>query len=314
MTAFHHVTVLKEPTVRHLLDAPAKGSFVDGTLGGGGHSEALLEAGAPRVRGIDRDPSALDAARNRLHRFGTRFDAVHGTYDQMEALAADLQPLAGVVLDIGVSSPQIDVADRGFSFQADGPVDMRMDPTQGQSAADLVNALPEDELADILFQYGEEPRSRRIARGIVLGRPWTSTVALAEAISRASGYRNSRVHPATRSFQALRIAVNDELGQLARGLEAALRSLAVGGRLAVITFHSLEDRLAKRTFRAWTAVDSPRDAYGNPTGPVLGRSIVRKGISGASEDQDNPRARSARLRVFERTAPLLPKAIPSPAS
>lgn len=314
MTAFHHVTVLKEPTVRHLLQAPVDGSFVDGTLGGGGHSEALLEAGAERVRGIDRDPAALAAARARLQPFGSRFDAVHGTYDQIETLTADLQPLAGIVLDIGVSSPQIDTASRGFSFQADGPVDMRMDPTQGQSAADLVNDLPEAELANLLFKLGEEPRSRRIARGIVAGRPWTSTLALAEAVSRSSGYRNSRVHPATRTFQALRIAVNDELGQLARGLEAALRCLAVGGRLAVITFHSLEDRLVKRTFRAWTAADSPRDAYGHPTGPVLGRSIVRKGISGATEDQDNPRARSARLRVFERTASALPSILPSPAS
>lgn len=307
MTAFHHITVLREPAVRHLLEAPANGPFVDGTLGGGGHSEALLETGA-RVRGIDRDPAALAAARARLERFGDRFDAIHGTYDAIETLASDLRPLAGVVLDIGVSSPQLDQADRGFSLQADGPIDMRMDPTQATSAADLVNELPENDLADLIFKYGEEPRSRRIARGIVAGRPWSSTLALAEAVSRSAGYRNSRVHPATRTFQALRIAVNDELGQLARGLAAALRCLAVGGRLSVISFHSLEDRLVKRTFRAWTAAASPRDPYGNPTAPVLGRLVLRKGLSGADHDPGNPRARSARLRVFERSASTLPSA------
>ena len=190
---------------------------------------------------------------------------------------------------------------------------MRMDPSAGEPASSLLERLDEPALVDILRRYGEEPRARRIARAVLAGRPWTSTLSLADCVARASGYRGSRVHPATRTFQALRIVVNDELGQLERALPSALRLLAPGGRLAVITFHSLEDRIAKRTFRAWSARDAPRDAYGQPITPSLGRSLLRRGLSGADGDPDNPRARSARLRVFERTATDLPHPLPAPA-
>ena len=312
MPAFHHQTVLRDAVAEFLLAAPSGGGrYVDGTAGGGGHIEALLAGGARAVFGIDRDPAALAAAGARLEPFGGRATLLRGTFDAMGDLVGPHAPFDGVVLDVGVSSPQLDHPDRGFSLQHDGPVDMRMDPSLPRSAADLIDQLDADALADILFQYGEEPRSRRIARALVAGRPWTSTVALADAVARASGYRNSRTHPATRTFQALRVAVNDELGQLERALPAALRLLAPGGRLAVISFHSLEDRLVKRTFRAWTARDSDRDAYGQPTDPVLGRDLTRKGVSGREADADNPRARSARLRVFERTAPTLPDLLAS---
>ncbi len=280
--------------------------------GGGGYTEALLEGSGPDgvVLGIDRDPAARQAAAARLAPFGDRFQLRAGTFDQLATLASHLDPLDGILLDLGVSSPQLDHADRGFSLQADGPVDMRMDPSQGESAAELIDRLDADALADLLFHLGEEPRSRRIARALVAGRPWRSSLALADAIGRASGYHGSRVHPATRSFQALRIAVNDELGQLARALPAALPLLAVGGRLAVISFHSLEDRMVKQCFRAWTARDSAKDAFGQPLDPVLGIDLLRKGLGGAEADPQNPRSRSARLRVFERRADALPSPLP----
>ena len=310
---FQHETVLRDAVVEHLV-ASTRGArpgdvYLDGTLGGGGHSEALLEATGPggRVIGIDRDPAALAAASARLAPFGARFQAVHDTYADMASAAAGRGPVAGIVLDLGVSSPQLDHADRGFSFQQDGPVDMRMDPTQGPTAAELIEATPEDELTLIIGRLGEEPRARRIARALKAGSPWTQTLALADTVAQASGYRNSRTHPATRTFQALRMAVNDELGQLERGLGAALALLAPGARLAIISFHSLEDRAVKQRFRAWSGVGAPRDAYGHPLTPPLGRDVVRKGIAGATAEPHNPRARSARLRVFEKgTSPTAP--------
>jgi 16S rRNA (cytosine1402-N4)-methyltransferase len=308
--SFQHETVLRGAVIEHLAfragGARVGGVFLDGTLGGGGHAEGLLEAtpGSSSVVGIDRDPAALAAARTRLAPFGARFRAVHGTYADMSSVVADLPPLAGIVLDLGVSSPQLDHADRGFSFQKDGPVDMRMDSSQGPTAAELIEATPEDELTTIIGRLGEEPRARRIARAVKAGAPWTSTVALADTVARASGYRNSRTHPATRTFQALRMAVNDELGQLERGLAAALPLLAPGGRLAIISFHSLEDRAVKQRFRTWAGVGTPRDAYGHPITPPLGRDVVRKGIAGSKVEPENPRARSARLRVFEKTGEL----------
>jgi len=303
---FHHETVLRDAVVDHLATSAGEFDaavvFLDGTLGGGGHSEGLLQATGPesRVVGIDRDPAALAAATSRLTPYGDRFRAVHGTYADMASLVGDLPPVAGIVLDLGVSSPQLDHAARGFSFQQDGPVDMRMDPTRGVDAATLIDTLSEDELTTTIGRLGEEPRARRIARALKAGTPWTSTLALADTVARASGYRNSRTHPATRTFQALRMAVNDELGQLERGLSAALELLAPGGRLAIISFHSLEDRAVKQRFRTWAGVGTPRDAYGNPVEPPLGRDVVRKGISGADTEPWNPRARSARLRIFEK--------------
>jgi 16S rRNA (cytosine1402-N4)-methyltransferase len=307
---FQHETVLRDAVVEHLATRAGGeavgGVFLDGTLGGGGHSEGLLQATGPAssVVGIDRDPAALAAATARLAPFGARFRAVHGTYADMGTLVPDLPPLAGIVLDLGVSSPQLDHADRGFSFQQEGPVDMRMDPTRGTTAAELIETLPEDELTTLIGRLGEEPRARRIARALKAGAPWTSTLDLADTVARASGYRNSRTHPATRTFQALRMAVNDELGQLERGLAAALALLAPGGRLAIISFHSLEDRAVKQRFRTWAGVGTPRDAYGHPVTPPLGRDVVRKGIAGAEAEPWNPRARSARLRVFEKAGEL----------
>ena len=221
----------------------------------------------------------------------------------MARLAGHLGPFHGILLDLGVSSPQLDTPERGFSLQHDGPVDMRMDPDQPLDAATLLEQLDEADLVDILRRYGEEPRARRIARAILAGRPWDSTLALARCVEKASGYRNSRTHPATRTFQALRIAVNGELSQLEQGMERALSMLAVGGRLAIISFHSLEDRMVKRRFREAAGRGTPRDAYGHPITPPIGRLIVPRGLAGAEHDRDNPRARSARLRVLEYCGP-----------
>ncbi len=300
-TDFQHRSVLLDATVELLAPRPG-GRYLDGTLGGGGHSELLLQRSAPDgfVLGLDRDLSALDAARARLAPFGSRFEARQGRASQLAELAADQGPFDGMLLDLGVSSPQLDRAERGFSFQQDGPVDMRMDPSQGASAAELLDELDEDELVDILSQLGEEPRARRIARAVLAGRPWTSTLALADCVARASGYHGSRTHPATRTFQALRMAVNEEPQELLAALDAAESLLGPGGRLAIISFHSLEDRVVKHRFRALCGLDAPRDPYGNPLHPPGWALLTRRGVSGADADPDNPRARSARLRVIQR--------------
>jgi len=297
---FEHRTVLRDATVQ-ALQPQGGGRYLDGTLGGGGHAQALLEASGPDgvVVGIDRDPHALHAASLRLADYGPRFQPIRGRFGDMAQLAGAWAPLDGLVLDLGVSSPQLDQADRGFSFQHDGPVDMRMDPEHGESAAELIARLDADQLADIIYRYGEEPRSRRIARAILADGPWTSTTALAECVARSSGYKRSRTHPATRTFQALRIAVNDELGELERALDAGLALLRPGGRMAVISFHSLEDRLVKQRFRRLAGKQTDRDEFGNPLTPPQGRLINPRGIAGRDADPDNPRARSARLRVIE---------------
>lgn len=298
--SFQHETVLLQPVVEAL--APrSDGRYLDGTLGGGGHAEAILEASSPegRLVGLDRDPAALQATGARLAPFGERVSLVHGRFGDMADLAGPHGPFDGIVLDLGVSSPQLDEAERGFSFGRDGPLDMRMDPTRGPTAAEWLEDVDEDELVRVLRRYGEEPRARQIARGILAGRPWRRTLPLAEAVARAAGYKGSRRHPATRTFQALRIAVNDELGELERGLAAGLGLLAPGGRMAVISFHSLEDRLVKAAFRDAAGKTTPRDVYGHLIRPPLGR-LVGKSRAGKDLDPDNPRARSARLRVFER--------------
>lgn len=302
--SFHHVSVLL-PQVLEGLRPQAGGRYLDGTLGGAGHAEAVLRASGPDglLVGIDRDPDALAAARTRLAPFGDRARLLRGTFARMAELAGELGPFDGILLDVGVSSPQLDRAERGFSLKADGPVDMRMDPSQGESAAELIERLDESELTRTIGQLGEEPRARRIARALKAGAPWTSTLALADAVAQASGYRNSRVHPATRTFQALRICVNDELGQLERALDAALSLLAPGGRLAVISFHSLEDRRVKRHFREHAGLTGPKDAYGNPLRPPSLRVITRKPLRGDTLDPENPRARSALLRIAERLPP-----------
>jgi 16S rRNA (cytosine1402-N4)-methyltransferase len=284
------------------------GAYADLTLGGGGHAAAILQASAPdgRLFGMDRDEAALEAARHRLAEFAGRFELKRGNYADV---AAWIKPSSceGVLLDLGVSSPQLDWAERGFSFQADGPLDMRMDRAQPVTAAELVNRADEQELARIFWEFGEERQSRRFARAIVeqrQGKPFATTKQLADFIERLAPRHGKRTHPATQVFQALRIAVNDELASLQRGLEAAVRILKPGGRLAVITFHSLEDRLVKEFGRARTRdytfeeVDVPE--LRTPCVPEL-RWVQRKAMQpGAVEVNANPRSRSAQLRLLEK--------------
>ena len=296
-----HVPVLIRPLIAAV--APVAGLWVDGTFGAGGYARALLDAGADRVIGIDRDPSVFALAQGWAGRYGDRLRLVEGTFSDLDSIAGG--PVDGVVLDLGVSSMQLDQAERGFSFLRDGPLDMRM-AAEGPTAADLVNTLPEAELADILFQYGEERASRRIARAIVAARPLTRTLELAAVIERClPRAKPGQSHPATRSFQALRIAVNDEFGQLLAGLEAAERALGPGGRLAVVTFHSLEDRVVKRflQLRSSTGGGGSRYAPERPAEAPAFEIVTRRPVGpDAAELAENPRARSALLRVARRTA------------
>jgi len=305
---FSHRPVLLDATIEVLQPHPS-GRFLDCTLGGGGHSEALLEATGPDgiVVGIDRDPAALAAASARLQHFGDRFQPVRGAFADMAELASKWAPFNGILLDLGVSSPQLDHPERGFSFRVDGPVDMRMDPSQGLDASSLIDRMDERGLVDILRRFGEEPRARRIARAILEGRPWTSTLALATCVAESSGYRNSRTHPATRTFQALRMAVNDELGQLECALDAAMEMLAPNGRLGVISFHSLEDRMVKRRFRLASGEGAPKDPFGNPMVAAQFGLPIRRGIAGKDADAGHPRSRSARLRALEFLPPQNPQ-------
>ena len=291
------------------------GHYVDGTFGGGGYSRAILEACDCRVLGIDRDPDAIARGEQLAALYPGRLTLVHGAFSEMDRLLAATGESGtnGVVLDLGVSSFQFDEPARGFSFRADGPLDMRMDrdtdPAQ-PTAADLVNHLPERELADVLFELGEERAARRIARAIVAARaeaPILTTGRLAQVIRAVLPPDRSGIDPATRSFQALRLRVNDELGESERALAAAARLLAPGGRLVVVAFHSLEDRPVKR-FMAGAAglagAPSRHDPRGllAPTAPAF-RLLTRKAVRpGAAELAANPRARSARLRAMERPA------------
>ncbi len=303
--AFHHVTVLAAEAVESLLPAPGK-VVVDATLGGGGHSELLLRAGA-EVWGIDQDPAARRAARHRLAGYGERLHILAGNFrNAVELLRGQgVAEVDGLLADIGVSSPQVDCAERGFSFLADGPLDMRMNPQAPRTAADIVNTASEEELADILWQYGEERASRAIARRIVQERtktPFRTTLQLANTIA-AVLPRKGRLHPATRSFQALRIAVNDELGALEQLLRTGLSLLRSGGRFAVITFHSLEDRAVKRFFEQVTReeIDRPEWPAPRPNPDYAARLVFRKPLTaGEAELAANPRARSAKLRVIEK--------------
>jgi len=302
--SFVHETVLRDEVVQLLRPVPGK-RLVDATLGGGGHAEALLAAGA-EVIGVDRDPTAIAAARARLAG-SERFQAVEGRAGELEALLGPmgLLPVDGVLLDLGVSSPQLGTPDRGFSFQADGPLDMRMGRS-GETAAELIARLSEAELTAVLRDLGEEPFARPIARALKQDLP-TTTLAAVESVKRAVPRRAwpSKVHVATRTFQALRIGVNDELGELDRVLSALPRLLRVGGRAAVIAFHSLEDRAVKQAFRALEGRCTcppglPVCACGaQGTFKVLTRRAVQ--ASDAEVDR-NPRARSARLRAVERVA------------
>jgi 16S rRNA (cytosine1402-N4)-methyltransferase len=307
-----HVPVLYEEILRGLA-IKSGGRYIDGTVGGGGHARGILLASAPdgRLLGLDCDPAAIAQADQTLSPFGDRACLVRARFTAMGPVAQlhAFNPCDGVLLDLGLSSDQLGDSERGFSFQTTGPLDMRLDPTGATTADGLVNGLAETELADILYHYGEERRSRRVARAIVAERPIHTTTGLAAIVARALGGAPGHLHPATRTFQALRIAVNDELGALRAVLPTAIGLLVTGGRLAVISFHSLEDRIVKQTLR-----DASRDCIcppGIPECRCQHRATVRLVTSrpirpGAGEVAANPRARSARLRIAERVAPANP--------
>ncbi len=302
-----HIPVLLQETLTFLQVRPG-GTYIDATVGGGGHAEAILSASAPdgRLLGLDLDPDALEVARERLTPFGERAVLRQGSFAQLAALAADFAPVDGILFDLGLSSLQLADPARGFSFSYSGPLDMRFDPDAGgPTAADLVNGLSVEELAQILYQYGEERQARRIAEAIVAARPLETTEQLAEVVVAAVGRRRGRIHPATRTFQALRIAVNDELSVLQVALPQAVDLLRPGGRLVVISFHSLEDRIVKRFLR-----QESKDCICPPEAPVCTcehrarlRVLTRKPVRPDPEEvARNPRARSARLRAAERLA------------
>ena len=307
-----HIPVLLGP----LLDAvaPVSGVWLDGTFGAGGYARGLLEAGAAKVIGIDRDPLAHQMAAPWAGEYGDRLRLVEGTFSELDTLAGEA--LDGVVLDLGISSMQIDQPERGFSFQKDGPLDMRMSQS-GQSAADIVNKGSEAEIADILYHYGEERASRRIARTILEVRaktPFETTLQLAEVVARCLPRpKPGQSHPATRSFQALRIAVNAEFTELAQGLAAAERALKPGGVLAVVTFHSLEDRIVKRFLQLASGTEANTNRYAPARAETTARfTLLNKRAIEADEGElaVNPRARSAKLRVARRTqAPSKPIAM-----
>lgn len=313
MEPFAHQSVLPAEVLQYLAPRPG-GVYVDGTLGGGGHSELILEAIGPDgvLYGIDRDPAALAAASERLSRFGDRFQSLQGSFGDLVKLLATkgVREIDGLLLDLGVSSPQLDRPERGFSFRADGPLDMRMDPTQGETAADLVNSLSERELELAIKEYGEERWARKIAQRIVTDRqeqPFTTTLQLATLVERTipRRFQEDRIHPATRTFQGLRILVNGELEQVEQGLQAAIGLLKPGGRLVVISFHSLEDRIVKQRLRdAASGCRCPRQLPQCVCGQVpLVRVLTSRPVTaGAVELADNPRSRSAKLRSAERLA------------
>jgi 16S rRNA (cytosine1402-N4)-methyltransferase len=302
----HRPVLLRESI--ELLDAAHGGLFIDGTLGLGGHSEAILEASPDsRVIGIDLDTAALELAIERLARFGDRFQAVQANFREIARVLADAKEEGprGILVDLGVSSLQFDSPQRGFSFRFDAQLDMRLDATAGETAADLLRTLAEEEIARIIFEYGEERRSRRIARRIVerreQGQPVTTTFELAELVAKAVGYKKAqKIHPATRTFQALRIAVNQELEGLDRFVETAVDLLQPNGRFLAISFHSLEDRIIKRELRRLSG-----QCQCPPRLPVCScgarraiEILTRRPVTaGESEVDENPRARSAKLRA-----------------
>ncbi len=302
-----HVPVMLDE-VLSALSPHDGGVYVDGTFGAGGYTRAILDVSGTRVIAIDRDPSAIRTGQAMVEAFAPRLSLREGRFADMEELIGG-ERVDGVVLDIGVSSMQIDEAQRGFSFLRDGPLDMRM-AQAGASAADAVNTLPQETLSNIIYVFGEEPRSRAIARAIVAARaeaPITTTHGLVKAIERATGRpRPDKIHPATRTFQALRIHVNGELDELVEALHAAERLLPEGGRLVVVTFHSLEDRIVKRFFasRAGKLPSASRHLPDAVKGPEPSFALPFKGHLGATdvEARLNPRARSAKLRAGIRTA------------
>ncbi|MFO8125071.1 16S rRNA (cytosine(1402)-N(4))-methyltransferase RsmH [Yoonia sp.] len=294
-----HIPVLIRPLIAAV--SPVSGVWLDGTFGNGGYTRELLAAGADKVIAVDRDPLAFEMAADWINTYGDRIETVAGVFSKMDEYATDLD---GVVLDLGVSSMQLDLAERGFSFMRDGPLDMRMSQ-EGPSAADICNVADEAELADIIYLYGEERASRRIAKAIVTARPLTSTLQLAKIVEGClPRAKPGQSHPATRTFQALRIAVNNEYGELAEGLMAAERALKPGGKLAVVTFHSVEDRMVKRFLQARSGNTANANRYAPEIAQVTPawRIEKRKAIGpDAQELAENQRSRSAKLRVAIRT-------------
>ena len=294
-----HIPVLIRPLIAAV--TPVSGVSLDGPLGNRGYTRALLAAGAAKVIGVDRDPLAFEMAADWIGDYGDRIETVAGVFSKLDEYGHDLD---GVVLDLGVSSMQLDIAERGFSFMRDGPLDMRMSQ-EGPSAADLCNEADEAELADIIYLYGEERASRRIAKAILAARPLSTTLELSKVVeSCLPRAKPGQSHPATRTFQALRIAVNNEYGELADGLMAAERALKPGGKLAVVTFHSVEDRMVKRFLQARSGNTANANRYAPETAQVTPawRTEKRTAIGpDAQELAENPRSRSAKLRVAIRT-------------
>ncbi len=301
-----HQPVLYQPSI-DALQPHDGGRYVDATVGAGGHAFGILELSAPsgELLGLDRDENALEIAGRKLEKFQSRVYLRHASYVRMKTEAGNLgwHVVDGILMDLGLSSMQLDTPERGFSFRTDNPLDMRFDPTSGLSAADLVNTYREDEISRILWEFGEEPKSRQIAAAIMRQRPIFTTGELAALVARVYGPHRGEHHPATRTFQAIRIAVNDELGGLQTTLPIAISLLKPGGRLAIITFHSLEDRMVKQYFQR-----ESRDCLCPPAQPIctcghkaILRMVSRKPINPTDgEIKENPRSRSARLRIAEK--------------
>ena len=305
-----HIPVLIRPLIAAV--SPVSGVWLDGTFGNGGYTRELLAAGADKVIAVDRDPLAFEMAAGWIGDYGDRIETVAGVFSALDTYGSDLD---GVVLDLGVSSMQLDLPERGFSFMRDGPLDMRMSQ-EGPSAADLCNEADEAELADIIYLYGEERASRRIAKAIVAARPLTTTLQLARIVEAClPRAKPGQSHPATRTFQALRIAVNNEYAELAQGLMAAERALKPGGKLAVVTFHSVEDRMVKRFLQARSGNTANANRYAPEIAPVTPAWRVEKRKAVGPDEvelAENPRSRSAKLRVALRTD--APAAAIDPAS
>jgi 16S rRNA (cytosine1402-N4)-methyltransferase len=310
---FEHVPVMGRTVVELFAPIPA-GLVVDATVGGAGHARLLLEARADlELLGIDRDPDAVAAAREALAPYGSRAEVVHAGFERIGELIARRGEgeVTGVLMDLGVSSPQLDRPERGFSYRHDAPLDMRMDSSQSLTAADVVNGYPEDELARLIAQYGEERFAGRIAAAVVRARPLTSTRQLAELVRDAipAATRRRGGHPARRTFQAIRMEVNRELPNLAEGLDDVVRVVAPGGRIVVLAYHSLEDRVVKERFTDWSAAEEPGTARLPVPTPraALTRLITRRPRRPTAEEiAANPRAESARLRAVERLGWDLP--------